>query len=291
MAWIESHQTVGQHPKTKKLARRLGVSLPAAVGHLHYLWWWALDFAQDGVLDKFDAEDIADALHWDGEPSQLIDALISSGYIDETPEGLRIHDWTDYAGKLLERREKDRARKAEAADQKRKSKANSDRNPTEIQRKSNGKNDEADGNLNASSVTVPNRTLPNSTVPNRTVPKTEQHRSSGDKSPMESRFSEFWLAYPKKVGKASCLKAWTKLKPNTELFAHIMDALAKQKASEQWQREAGRYIPNPLTWINQGRWDDEPVETPKVAAKTGTGSSGMLNKLREMYAAEGGDDE
>ena len=122
MAWIESHQTVGQHPKTKKLARRLGVSLPAAVGHLHYLWWWALDFAQDGALDKFDADDIADALHWDGEPSQLIDALVSSGYIDETPEGLRIHDWTDYAGKLLERREKDRVRKAEAADQKRKNK-------------------------------------------------------------------------------------------------------------------------------------------------------------------------
>lgn len=47
MAWIESHQEIWRHPKTKKLARLLGVSVPTAVGHLHGIWYWALDFAQD----------------------------------------------------------------------------------------------------------------------------------------------------------------------------------------------------------------------------------------------------
>lgn len=284
MAWIESHQAVGRHPKTKKLARRLGVSLPAAVGHLHYLWWWALDFAQDGVLDKFDAEDIADAMQWDGDADQLVEALLYSGYIDDTPDGRHIHDWAEYAGKLLERREKDRARKRSAAE--------AAGVPSSFRRSSNGKITEGDGNPNASSVTnqptVPNQpNTTNSTEPNRT----NHNQPDGDLPLQERRFAEFWQAYPKKVGKASCLKAWLKLKPTAELFTHIMDALAKQKASEQWQREAGRYIPNPLTWLNQGRWDDEPVEAPGAAAKTGTGTSGMLNKLREMYAAEGGDDE
>ena len=278
MAWIESHQEVGRHPKTKKLARLLGVSLPAAVGHLHYLWWWALDFAQDGVLDKFDAEDIADAIQWDGDASQLIDAMIASGHIDLTDHGLVIHDWGEYAGKLLERREKDRARKRSAAE--------AAGVPSSFRRSSNGKSTEGDGNLNASSVTVPNSTIPNSTVPNSTIP----NQPDGDPPLQERRFAEFWQAYPKKVGKASCLKAWLKLKPTAELFAQIMETLTKQKASEQWQREGGRFIPNPLTWINQGRWDDEPVEAPTSAAPSSS-TSVMLSKLREMYEAEGGDAE
>ena len=78
----------------------------------------------------------------------------------------------------------------------------------------------------------------------------------------EKRFAEFWDLYPKKVGKKAAHNAWMKLKPDTELFAHIMQAVRNAKKSEQWNRESGRFIPNPSTWINQGRWDDEltPVE-------------------------------
>ena len=54
-------------------------------------------------------------------------------------------------------------------------------------------------------------------------------------------------------------KAWEKAKPDAELFEKIMQAVATAKTSEQWLREGGRFIPNPSTWINQGRWDDEPL--------------------------------
>ena len=50
-----------------------------------------------------------------------------------------------------------------------------------------------------------------------------------------------------------------KAKPDAELFEKIMQAVATAKVSEQWLREGGRFIPNPSTWINQGRWDDEPL--------------------------------
>jgi hypothetical protein len=73
----------------------------------------------------------------------------------------------------------------------------------------------------------------------------------------EKRFNEFWSVYPKKVGKAAAKKSWARVKPNAELHSSIMKAVEAQKRSEQWQRENGRYIPNPATWLNQGRWDDE----------------------------------
>jgi hypothetical protein len=85
-----------------------------------------------------------------------------------------------------------------------------------------------------------------------------------DKQPakplIERRFDEFWEAYPKKVGKKAALASWKKVKPDTELFDKIMTAIGRAKATWQWQRENGRYIPNPKTWLNEGRWDDEYEE-------------------------------
>lgn len=278
MAWIESHQEVGRHPKTKKLARLLGVSLPAAVGHLHYFWWWALDFAQDGTLEKYDGYDLADAMQWDGDPDQLVEALISAGYIDDTDDGLMIHDWGEYAGKLLERRAKDRARKRAAA--------KAAGVPQNFRRSSDG-NDEESGETPSASFVTNQPTVPNQPNTTNSTNRTEPTTPTGDAQALqERRFAEFWKAYPKKVGKASCLNAWKKLKPTAELHDHIMAALEAQKRSEQWQREGGRFIPNPLTWLNQGRWDDEPTEVGTGAAAK---PSGTLGALANIVAEEEGD--
>ena len=75
-------------------------------------------------------------------------------------------------------------------------------------------------------------------------------------TPVELRFDEFWNAYPKKVGKQYALKAWNKIKPTAELHETIMQAVDRQKRSDQWRRENGRYIPNPATWLNGGYWDN-----------------------------------
>jgi hypothetical protein len=80
------------------------------------------------------------------------------------------------------------------------------------------------------------------------------------KSLLEQRFDEFWAAYPKKVGKKAAWSAFKKVKPDAELFDKIMTAIGRAKATWQWQRENGRYIPNPKTWLNEGRWDDEYKE-------------------------------
>ena len=109
MAWIESHQELGAHPKTRRLARALKCSIPAAIGHLHCLWWWALDYAQDGNLAGLDLDDIAVACMWEGDPEVLVAALSAARFVDEDGH---LHDWQDYAGKLIDRRVRNRERMA-----------------------------------------------------------------------------------------------------------------------------------------------------------------------------------
>ena len=126
MAWIESHQSLGAHPKTKKLARLLNVPLPQVVGHLHMLWWWAFDYAQDGDLSRYAAEDIADAVLWEGSASLLMASLLDAGFLDQPNGKPCIHDWDEYGGKLLAKRRADAQRKENA------------RNSEPVQRTSNG---------------------------------------------------------------------------------------------------------------------------------------------------------
>lgn len=111
MAWIESHESLRDHPKTKRAARTLGVSLPTMIGHLHLLWWWATQYAEDGDLTRYDAADIADAAGWEGDPNAFTSALAScgpgggTGFLERKGERLVIHDWDQYAGRLIAARE------------------------------------------------------------------------------------------------------------------------------------------------------------------------------------------
>ncbi len=102
-------------------------------------------------------------------------------------------------------------------------------------------------------------------------------REQPSKTLAERRFDEFWTAYPKKVGKKAAWTAWSKVRPDTELFDKIMAAIGRARETEQWQRENGRFIPNPATWINQGRWDDEYEEgaTNGINSKHHEGHSGQ----------------
>ena len=104
MPWIESHTALARHPKVLRLARLLGLRVPAALGHLHLLWWWALEYAPSGDLSPFDADEIAIACMWEGETAGLLPALQQAGFLDQ--DGM-LHDWYEYVGRLLEKRCKD----------------------------------------------------------------------------------------------------------------------------------------------------------------------------------------
>lgn len=70
-------------------------------------------------------------------------------------------------------------------------------------------------------------------------------------------FNQFWKAYPKRIGKGAAWRSWKKVKAMKEIMPNLMKALEKQKKSDQWAKENGQFVPNPSTWLNQRRWEDE----------------------------------
>ncbi|GIO36910.1 hypothetical protein J41TS12_17710 [Paenibacillus antibioticophila] len=107
-----------------------------------------MEFAQDGDVSKFEAEDIADAMEYDGDPDVLMDALIYAGYIDQTETGRVIHDWYDYAGKLIERRKSDALRKANSRRKPAEDNKDSADSPKDVQRTTDGNGAESICNPN-----------------------------------------------------------------------------------------------------------------------------------------------
>lgn len=79
------------------------------------------------------------------------------------------------------------------------------------------------------------------------------------KADYSALFDVFWKAYPKKVAKDAAYKAFSKRKPDDKLLKEILQAVESQKSSDMWTKDGGQYIPNPATWLNQGRWMDEIV--------------------------------
>jgi len=101
MAWIESHSTLRTHKKLKPLCELLGVSRAAAIGHLHMLWWWALDNRENGDLSGLFHKDIADACDWNGKPDKLIKALKKTGWLTKN---MQINDWSKIGLASVKRR-------------------------------------------------------------------------------------------------------------------------------------------------------------------------------------------
>ena len=89
------------------------------------------------------------------------------------------------------------------------------------------------------------------------APDDEKPRKPFRSKLQEDLFDEFWRAYPRKRNKGQAERAWVKISPNAELFAKIMDGLARAKASFDWRKEDGRFIPYPATWLNAKGWEDE----------------------------------
>lgn len=146
MAWIELHQTVWAHHKTMSLGCLLDIRETYAAAHMIRLWTWALDNAADGNLSEMHDRIIARAADWEGDPAVFVAAISEAGYLN--PDRT-LHDWADYAGRLIERRRQDAERKRVLR--------TSSGHPTEVRR----------------NRTVPNRNH-NPTVPVSQTPDTSE---------------------------------------------------------------------------------------------------------------------
>ena len=68
-------------------------------------------------------------------------------------------------------------------------------------------------------------------------------------------FEKFWKTYPVKTAKRKCFEIW-QTKKLGEKAEQIIAAVETQRKTAPWQKENGRYIPNPQTYLTGDRWED-----------------------------------
>ena len=96
---------------------------------------------------------------------------------------------------------------------------------------------------------------------NQAINKSIEHTPRKSAAPVfTDGFDDFWAAYPKPVAKQAAGKVWAKLKPDEELRKTIL-ANIRLRLDGEWKDIEPRYIPNPATYLNQRRWEDEAVKT------------------------------
>jgi DNA-binding transcriptional regulator YhcF (GntR family) len=70
-------------------------------------------------------------------------------------------------------------------------------------------------------------------------------------------FEKFWLACPRRIGKEAARKAYEKARKTTS-DSELLEGMRRYAATRAGQDE--QYTVHPATWLNQGRWADEPAE-------------------------------
>ena len=90
------------------------------------------------------------------------------------------------------------------------------------------------------------------------------------------RFWEAWPKSPRKGAKAECKKKWVKNYCET-CADQIIKHVEWMKTTDQWRKNEGAFIPAPLVYLNQQRWDG--AEIPEI--KPTSAKDPVLVKLDE----------
>jgi hypothetical protein len=80
-------------------------------------------------------------------------------------------------------------------------------------------------------------------------------------------FLRFWSAWPKssrKQAQGQCWRVWMRADLDQHALA-ITEHLESLKASADWLKDGGQYVPAPLVYLNQRRW--EGAEAPAIERK------------------------
>ena len=81
-----------------------------------------------------------------------------------------------------------------------------------------------------------------------------------------AEFEEFWQQYPRRVGKRAAEKAWSSAIKTAPPAVIIAGAIAY--ANDPNREDT--FTAHPSTWLNAGRWDDDPIPERTSGKKSGT---------------------
>lgn len=107
LPWIKLYTSLPDHPKSDLLSVALGVD--RAWTHVVELWLWVARMRPNGHIGNLPPELVAKRAGWSGDAAQFLNALQSSGFLDEHGQ---LHGWSDAQSAHAEKlqRDADRAR-------------------------------------------------------------------------------------------------------------------------------------------------------------------------------------
>lgn len=87
------------HPKTRRLVGQLGHGAEVLVLRL---WTYCGRYHPgDGALIDYDAQEIESLAGWTGDPGAMVQAMVKVGFLDQTHDGVVIHDWKEHQGHII----------------------------------------------------------------------------------------------------------------------------------------------------------------------------------------------
>ena len=97
---------------------------------------------------------------------------------------------------------------------------------------------------------------PHDTPKTAPAPESEERRHDDSQKWLEG-FSEWWAAYPRKIGKRQAERSYKAALKTGATPEELLEALEAHKQHWRLANTETRYIKHPATWLNAGSWMDE----------------------------------
>lgn len=224
--WIKMRVDLQSHPKVVRILSAMrphdvqtSTDKFRVIGGLHAVWCVFDAHCEDGVLHGYTPETLDHIIGWSGFSS----ALVSVGWLVENSDiSLEMPEFSEHNGQSAKRRAEDQKRKRDTR-----------KSCPDFVRKVSAE------------------------IVDKKQTREEKRRIDIDiaTQPSNDGFDQFYQEYPKKVAKSEALKAWKKVK--TEEIPLILRDIIRRKNSPDWQKDNFKFTPNPATYLNQRRWEDQ----------------------------------
>lgn len=113
---------------------------------------------------------------------------------------------------------------------------------------------------------------------------TIQSHNHNHKDKPTSRFEEFWKIYPKKIAHKPCEAKWKARRLDRLADQIIENVRDRIEGDSQWLKG---FVPNPLTYINQDRWDD-PIQKETAGEKAQRGRTETFDDIHARNREKAG---
>jgi len=221
--WIKMRTDLVDHPKVVSMATVCKVDVLQVIGGLWAVWATFDTHSVDGTLEGYTLAAI-DRKAWRGFGA----AMVGVRWLEETADGLVVPEFDEHNGASAKRRALDTKRTQGARD----------------------------SDKSARGSWTPGGQMSASDADKTTTRVRVESKSKTPVVPSAS-FAEFWDAWPKsprKGEKSGCVKLWEESELEIEqpaILAHVK-AMA---ATEGWTKQGGEFIPAPLVYLRNRKWD------------------------------------